>query len=81
MVDAISPRVPLREHGLVEAVLDLQTVKIVAYQLPHLAELGLDFGEHVGWERAPQIGAENAVVVELVTEGGGDLKERHRREA
>src|SRR5579885_772945 len=78
-VNALAPRVPLRQARLAEAVFELRPVQLAAREFAHLDERRLDLAESVRRERAPKVRAERAVVFVLVAESRWLLAEGHRR--
>ena len=77
MIDAVAPRVPLRERGSLSAVVELHLVERAAGELAHRSRLGSIVAQHVGRQRAREVAAEHAVVAKLVSEGRRGLEERH----
>ena len=76
-VDAIAPRIPLRERGLVLPVRKLQAVELAARALAHVREAGLHLRKHVPGQRTQEVRAQREVVFVLVPELGRLLRKRH----
>jgi hypothetical protein len=79
-VHAAAPRVPLHEARLVRAIRRLQLEERTPGELAEVGELGLDVAQHVGWERAVQVLAQQRVRREGVPEPRGILEEGHGTE-
>src|SRR5215203_3812114 len=65
-IDAISPRVPLRQGWFVQPVSQLQFVQFGACEAPHFRERFMGLAQHVVWKYARQVRTEHAIVVVLI---------------
>src|SRR5436309_1348464 len=74
-INALAPRVPLRQSRLVQAVFRLHSVKLAARKLSQLRERRLDLSQDFGRKRPFKIRAQRAVVLVLVAESRGFLSE------
>jgi hypothetical protein len=77
VVDAVAPRVPLREHRLVRQIGQLLLVQLAASQLAQGAQLVADPGPRSSGEVAVEVVPQQGIVVVLVAEDGRALQERH----
>src|SRR4051812_34090970 len=76
-VNALAPRVPLRQTRLVQAVFQLHAVKLAARHLAQLRERRLYVAQDFGREPSFQVRAQRAVVLVLVAESRRLLSEGH----
>ena len=52
VVNAISPRIPLRQHRLIQSIGELHPVEIIARESPHLREHWFYLAQHTCGQRA-----------------------------
>src|SRR5688572_2031814 len=77
LIDAIPPRVPLRQPRFIQAISELQVVKLTACEPAHLEERALDFAQHLSRQNAREVGTQHAIVFVLIAEFWRRLLEWH----
>src|SRR5687767_5992825 len=79
LVDAVSPRVPLRQSRFIQTIGQLQLVKLTTGESSHLRERRLNLVQHLRRQHPLEIRTQHAIVLVLIAEFRGRLLEGHEQ--